>query len=186
MVQQLSKSDVEAALRDVGEIMARERKVAEIAIYGGSALLLQYELDFRTGDVDMRVESGDHGALMKAVAEVARRRGWLASWMSEAVTVYLGDERGADLHGSYPSEARVGLRVYVAKPDYLLAMKLRAMRGGTRDFADARFLAQETGMTDRDSLVALLRRYFPREDVDPRRVAIIAGFVEAMHAPPSD
>jgi hypothetical protein len=185
-MQQLSKSDVEAALHDVGEIMARERKVAEIAIYGGSALLLQYDLAFRTGDVDMRVEGGDHGALMRAVVEVARRRGWLDSWMSEAVTVYLGDERGADLHGSYPSEGRVGLRVYVAKPDYLLAMKLRAMRVSTRDFADAKFLAQNIGMTDMVSLTALLRRYFPREDVDPRRIAIIAGFVEAIHAPPSD
>lgn len=186
MTQQLSRADVESALRDVGDIMVRQKKIAEIVIYGGSAILLQYDVQFRTGDVDIKVESGDHGSLLAAIHEVARVRNWLTSWMSEAVTVYLGESGGTAYHGSYPSEDRVGLRVYVAKPDYILAMKLRAMRTTSRDFADAKLLAIDTGMSDLTSLLALVRRYFPNEDIDPRRVAIIANFVEAIHAPPAD
>ena len=186
MVQQLSRADVESALRDVGDIMVRQKKIAEIAIYGGSAILLQYDVQFRTGDVDIRVESGDHGSLLMAIHEVARVRGWLTSWMSEAVTVYLGAPGGVEYHGSYPSEDRVGLRVFVAKPDYILAMKLRAMRTSSRDFADATLLAIDTGMSDLASLLELVRRYFPKEDIDPRRIAIIANFVETIHAPPAD
>ena len=56
----------------------------------GTAILLQFELTFRTGDVDAHVKSGDHGALMQAAREVAERRGWLHSWLSEAGYHLLG------------------------------------------------------------------------------------------------
>jgi hypothetical protein len=104
---------------------------------------------------------------MAAATEVARRHGWLRSWRSEAVT-------------------RVGLRIYVAKPDYLLAMKLLAMRIGTRDEADAILLARASGITTVDAMLRLLQRYYPKETPDPRRVVIIGQFVETLNAPPSE
>src|ERR1700722_6451464 len=125
MTQELSRATVEDAFREIGEILFRAGKLAEIAVYGGAAIMLQFEVRFRTRDVDAQVQSGDHGALMEAARAVAERRGWLRSWLSEAVTVYLGQPGGTALHGAYPSTARTGLRVYVARPDYLLAMKLR-------------------------------------------------------------
>ncbi len=65
-MQELSKAAVEDAFRELGEILARAGKMAEIAVYGGAAILLQFEVTFRTTDVDVHVESGDHGALMQA------------------------------------------------------------------------------------------------------------------------
>ena len=186
MVQHLSRQDVEAAFREMGELLVRARKVAEVAVYGGAAIMLQFEVSFLTGDVDVRVETGDHGAVMNAAAEVARRHGWLRSWFSEAVTAYLGTDDGTKFHGSYPSETRVGLRVYVAKPDYLLAMKLRAMRIGTRDEADAMMLAYASGITTVDAMLALLKRYFPRETPDPRQIVILGQFAETLNATPSE
>jgi hypothetical protein len=187
MVQQLSKQDIEAAFREMGELLVRARKVAEIAVFGGAAILLQFEVNFHTGDVDARVETGDHGAVMTAAAEVARRHGWLRLWFSEAVTTYLGTDDGVAFHGSYPSESSVGLRIYVAKPDYLLAMKLLAMRIGTRDEADATLLARASGITTVDAMVKLLQRYYPKETPDPRRVVIIGQFAETLDAtPPED
>src|SRR5882757_11129616 len=112
MLQQLSRQDVEAAFRDMGELLVQAGKVAEIAVFGGAAIMLQFGVNFRTGDVDARVENGDHGAVMTAAAEVARRHGWLRSWFSEAVTTYLGTDDGTAFYGSYPSESRVGLRIY--------------------------------------------------------------------------
>jgi len=98
--------------------------------------------------------------------------------------VYLGEPGGTSLYGSYPSAAREGLRVYVAKPDYLLAMKLRAMRIGSRDETDAAMLARASGVTSFDAMVALLHKYFPREPPDARRVAVVAQFAENLDASP--
>ena len=187
MSQQLSRQDVEAAFREMGELLVRAGTVAEIAVFGGAAIMLQLAVNFHTGDVDARVETGDHGAVMTAAAEVARRHGWLRSWFSEAVTTYLGTDDGTTFFGSYPSESKVGLRIYVAKPDYLLAMKLLAMRIGTRDEADAILLARASGITTVDSMIRLLQRYYPKETPDPRRVLIIGQFVETLNAtPPED
>lgn len=162
VAQQLTRDEIVAAFREMGEILARAGKVAEIAIFGGAAIQLQFEVSFGTGDVDARVETGDHGTLMRAAQDVAARRGWLRSWFSEAVTSYLGDVVSTDFHASYPSETRVGLRVYVAKPDYLLAMKLRAMRIGSRDEADAALLARAAGLLRFEDMATLLARFFPK------------------------
>jgi len=185
-MQELTREAVEDAFREMGEILSRTGKLAEIAVYGGAAIMLQFEVTFRTRDVDAHVQSGDHGALMQAAREVAERRGWLRSWLSEAVTVYLGEPGGTSLYGSYPNDARVGLRVYVAKPDYLLAMKLRAMRVGSRDEADAAMLARASNAVSFDVMMALLKKYFPREPPDARRVAIIGQFAEQLNACPSE
>jgi hypothetical protein len=181
-MQELSKAAIEDAFREMGETLARSGKLAEIAVYGGAAILLQFSVTFRTSDVDAQVESGDHGALMEAARLVAERRGWLRSWLSEAVTMYLGEKGGTSLYASYPSEARVGLRVYVARPDYLLAMKLRAMRIGRRDEQDAALLARASGATTRGEMLALLAKYFPKEPPDARRTAIVAQFAETLNA----
>jgi len=186
MVQALSRSDVESAFHEIGEMLVRKGRVAEIAVYGGAAIMLQFEVAFRTADVDAKVETGDHGALMEAAHDVANRRGWLRSWLSEAVTVYLGEQGGTTLHRSYPDETRAGLRVYVAKPDYLLAMKLRAMRIGSRDESDAIMLATVSKITTSDEMIALIGRYFPKEPPDARRIAIVGQFAERLNAPPPD
>jgi hypothetical protein len=180
-MQELTRAAVEDAFREIGEALYRARKLAEIAVYGGAAIMLQFEVAFRTADVDVRVETGDHGALMEAAREVARRRGWRRSWLSEAVTTYLGEPGGTTLFKSYPSDARAGLRVYVAQPDYLLAMKLRAMRVGSRDEDDAAMLARATNSATFEVLMDLLRRYFPKEPPDARRTAVVRQFAELLN-----
>lgn len=185
MSQQLTRAEVEGALHEVGELLARQRRMADIAIYGGAAILLQFEATFVTGDVDATVEGGDHGALIQATHVVADRHGWLRSWFSEAVANYVSDTKAIGFHAAYPSEERPGLRVYLAKPDYLLAMKLRALRLGSRDEADATLLARDTGIATEDAMLELLRTYFPKEPPDPRRHAIIRQFALRLHARPT-
>jgi hypothetical protein len=182
--QSLSRAEVEAAFGQMGEILARNRKTVEIAVFGGAAIMLQFEVTFRTADVDAIVKSGDHGAVMQAAKEVGERRGWLRSWFSEAVANYVGTAGGTVQYASYPNDARCGLRVYVAKPDYLLAMKLRAMRTGSRDESDAIMLARACGITTSADMIALLKTYFPKEPPDARRLAIVGQFAETLDAPP--
>ena len=182
----MSKSDVERAFAEMGDILYRAQRVADIAVFGGAAILLQFEAEFRTGDVDARVDSGDHGAVLEAARVMAERHGWLRSWFSKAVTTYVSAEADTTLHASFPSEAQTGLRVYVARLDYLLAMKLRAMRGGSRDEADAAMLARASGIVTASAMIALLRQYFPKEPPDPRRRTIVTQLAESLDDPSSD
>lgn len=182
----VSTDEIIQALREMGELLFLDRKVGEIVVYGGAAILLQFEATFRTHDVDVHVESGDHGAVMQAAHAVAQRRGWLRSWLSEAVITNLGSVEGKALHASYPSETRVGLRVYAGKPDYVLAMKLRSLGMGSRDGDDAVLLARITGIRTFEQKIKLLRPYFPKALPDPRRCAIVGQLAETLHARPPD
>lgn len=183
-MQSLTATEIRSALEEMGRDLARAGKTVDIALYGGAAIMLQFDVEFRTTDVDVRVESGDHGAVERAAANVAHRRGWLRSWFSEAVTVYLSSEADTSFHASYPSSGPAGLRVYVAKPDYLLAMKLRGMRVGSRDETDATLLARATGITTFEGMMSLLKAYFPKEPPDSRRMVLIGQFAETLHASP--
>lgn len=66
------------------------------------------------------------------------------------------------LYKNFPSDTRVGLRVYVATPEYILAMKLQALRVNTRDFDDVIFLTKELNLTNVQSLLELYAKQGPR------------------------
>lgn len=180
------KALIAAAFREMGEFLLQEGKVAEVAVHGGGAIILQFTVTFRAGGVAVGVETGAHGAVMRAARKVAACRGWRRTWFREAVADCVAAAGGTALHASYPDEGQAGLRVYVAKPDYLLAMLLRAMRVGTRDAEDAVTLARASGITTTAAMLDLLDKFFPSDLPDPRRVAILAQFAVHLHASPSE
>jgi hypothetical protein len=60
--------------------------------------------------------------------------------------------------------------VLVAKPEYLCAMKLKALERETldnRDFEDAVSLGLELGIRTREELETLYRGFFPDEPLSP-------------------
>jgi hypothetical protein len=65
---------------------------------------------------------------------MAEEFGWDENWLNDGVKGWFSS-RDADpdvkaLFKTYPAEDQPGLRVYAAKPEYLFAMKCRAMRVG--------------------------------------------------------
>ena len=127
----LDRAQMEEAFRIMGQYLLDRKALGEIAVYGGSAILFQFDWRKTSQDVDARVTSdGNHGLVMEAAAEAARRLGLLRSWLNESVTMYAHRGEGVGdrvLIGSYPSPERCGLRVTAAKPAYILAMKLGAL-----------------------------------------------------------
>lgn len=168
---QLDRPKIEEAFRIMGEYLLDRKAFGEIAVYGGSAILLQFDWRKLSEDVDARVVGGDHGLVLAAVQEAARRLNLPRSWLSEAVSVYARrGEKDIDrvLVGMYPSPERPGLRVTAATPSYVLAMKLRAMQRTTiddRDFADAVNLARECKAETVEQLRGIYRGFFPDEEL---------------------
>ncbi|WP_375413368.1 hypothetical protein [uncultured Bradyrhizobium sp.] len=62
----------------------------QIAVYGGSALMLASNFRFATGAVDI-AEIGDRWPawLSRVVAAIAREKNWNADWLNDAVTFHL-------------------------------------------------------------------------------------------------
>jgi len=170
----LDRARIEQAFRIMGQYLFDRKVLGEIAIYGGSAILFQFDWRKTSQDVDARVISDrNHGLVIEAVREAAKQLGLSPSWLSESVSVYARRDEGVTdrvFVGLYPSPERFGLRVTAAKPDYILAMKLSALERSTiddRDYQDAVNLALECGVSTIDDLHGVFRKFFADQELSP-------------------
>jgi hypothetical protein len=170
----LDRTRIEQAFRIMGQYLLDRKVLGEIAIYGGSAILFQFDWRKTSQDVDARVISdSNHGLVIEAVREAAKRLALSQSWLSESVSVYTRRDEGvADrvFVGVYPSPERFGLRVTAAQPAYILAMKLSALERSTaddRDYQDAINLALECEVRTVDELHSIFHRFFPDQELSP-------------------
>jgi hypothetical protein len=169
--------DAETVIRAF-EVMGRylrDRQVlGEVAVYGGSAILLQFDWRKTSEDVDAVVIDGRHESEVKQAVEHAADvlglpRDWLNNWVGMYTRLAEQPDDFKAL-GTYPTGENPGLRVVAAKPEYLCAMKLKALERETldnRDFEDAVGLGAEIGIETADDLTRLYESFFPDEELSP-------------------
>ena len=180
MATRFDRESLRQALALLGEELAARGAFVELAVYGGGALMLQFAWRESTEDLDAVVREGsDERLLAPAVQAVATRLGLEPDWLNDAVGMFTPleeDEALFSLSGTYPEGDRPGLRVLLATPRYLLAMKLAALASferGDRDLADARALAGHLGLADEAELSDLYRSVYgePPPERSSRRFA---------------
>ena len=115
-----------------------------------------------TVDVDGLVLDG-HKHLMKAVHEVARRRGLLSSWFNEQAAQFISESEDRRQLVVFDHPA---LRVFAASPEHLFAMKILASRPD--DVDDIRTLSGILGINTREGAVAVVGGVFPCETLNER------------------
>jgi hypothetical protein len=169
------RNALEQALDELGRRAHAEGKTVEIAIYGGSALMLTFDWRQATKDVDAVFEA-DRQSVRRLAREIAEEKGWDPAWLNDGVKGFLSaadtSPRAKRLFRTYPSEDVPGLRVMVASPAYLFAMKCRAMRlgdvGGSADVDDIKRLARELGLSSADAALDLVATFYPDRVIEPR------------------
>jgi hypothetical protein len=185
----LSVDRVVAAFDVMGRYLRERGLLGEIAVYGRTAILLHFRWGNPTEDVDVVIRTAERESAVKdAAAFAALRLGLPDDWLNTYVGAFTADNESESffsVYGTYPQGETPGLRVFLAKPEYLCAMKLRALARenvGDRDFEDAVRLAAELGIATADDLQHLFASYFPGESLDPTaaaRLPEIAGQVRS-------
>jgi len=162
---ELSRDLLEQAFEMFGELAARQGGVIDIAVYGGSCLLLASNIR----DVDAVLLTGRSRGYELADI-VGRRLGLPDDWLNQAVKNVAPPKGNPQPNlfpfGEYPKQGQVGLRVYTPAPEYILAMKLLANRrddpdGLARDRRDLHLLMRVTGLTTSEQLAALIKVCYP-------------------------
>jgi hypothetical protein len=169
------RATLEQALDELGRRAHAEGKTVEIAIYGGSALMLTYDWRRATKDVDAVFEA-DRQTVRRLAREIAEEKGWDPAWLNDGVKGFLSaadqSPQSKRLFRTYPSEDAPGVRVMVANPAYLFAMKCRAMRlgdvDGGADVDDIKRLARELGLSGADEALDLVATFYPDRVIEPR------------------
>ena len=128
----------------------------ELFLVGGAAMCLAYDARPSTRDVDAFFKPTRE--IREAATRVGLARDISGAWLNDAVKGYLSSKVSftAFLELSH-------LRVSVATPDYLLAMKCLAMRIGEefQDIDDVRFLLRLLDITSCEAALSVIGKFYP-------------------------
>ena len=160
----ISIFDTSQLLELFGEL-SEELKIrsehAELFVVGGAAMALKYDAMRTTRDIDSVFEPTK--TVREAAAVVARRHGLSEDWLNDGAKGFMP----ADPDTSQIVFETEWLRVAVASPEYLLAMKLFSARP-ERDIEDAVTLWKLAGYTAPEQGMELLERSYPARLLEPK------------------
>jgi hypothetical protein len=166
----MRREEIVAALTRLGARLAEQGIEAEVYVVGGAAIALAFDARRATRDVDAVFEPKQ--AVYAAADEVGAELGLPPGWLNDGVKGYVA---GPDDDASAALEVP-GLRVLVASPRILLAMKVLAHRVGEDD-EDVRLLARELDLDDATAVLAVAEEVY-----GDRLDAAARFFVEELFA----
>lgn len=161
--RKLTGDDIRRLLELLDAELASEGVEGEIYLVGGAVMCLVLDARPATRDVDAYFKPTK--LIREAAARVASRAGVPADWLNDAVKAFLSPRGEFDRYLELPH-----LRVFVARPEYLLAMKCAAMRLGEefRDLEDVRYLLRYLNVTSADAALEIVTRYFDESQLLPK------------------
>jgi hypothetical protein len=154
----LTRSDIRRLFDLLSEELRQAHISGELYLVGGAVMCVAHNARPSTSDVDALFRPT--AEVRAAAARAAAKAGLPADWLNDAVKRYLSPE--ADFA---PFLELDHLRVMVARPQYLLAMKCLAMRIGAEfhDEADVRFLLRLLDIRSYEQALQVISNYYPLE-----------------------
>jgi hypothetical protein len=156
----LSRGQIIEALTRLASVLEAQGVQGEMYLVGGAAIALAYDARRATRDVDAIFTPKQ--AIYEAAKVVAEEMNLPENWLNDAVKLYL---RGEDSEAA-PVLELPGLRVQIASPRYLLALKLLASR--REDEGDIRLLLDQLQIQSVDEAIALLLSVYPEAQILPK------------------
>lgn len=156
-----SRAEILKALRALGDELSSQDVHGQIFIVGGAAMALAYSTRRVTKDIDAVFEP--KSSVYKAAARVAENLGLPEDWLNDAAKGFMPGED----EDPRPVPDIEGIEITTASPQYLLAMKLMAMRFGEDD-EDIEILIEECGLHSAQETLALLQRLYPSREPLPK------------------
>ncbi len=154
----LSERDIRRLFGLLNDDLRRAGTEGELFLVGGAVMCLAYSARPSTQDVDALFRPARE--VREAAARVAVRAGVQPDWLNDGVKGFLSER------GEFRAFLELDhLRVMVAQPEYLLAMKCLALRIGaeSHDEDDVRYLLRHLDVGTYERAIAVITRFYPLE-----------------------
>ena len=161
----------------LNEELAREAINGELYLVGGAVMCLAHAARPSTQDVDALFRPALE--VRRAAARVAVQARIQADWLNDGVKGYLS-ERG----DFAPFLELSNLKILLAQPEYLLAMKCLAFRIGAEfhDEDDVRFLIRLLDIRTLSQALEVISRYYPLERFPQKTLYSLPDLLPAVQA----
>lgn len=159
----LTRTDIRRLFELLDAELARANVTGEVYLVGGAVMCLALDARPATRDVDAFFRPAR--VIRLAAARVAAQANMPANWLNDAVKGFLSSRGDFDPYLELPN-----LRVFVARPEYLLAMKCASMRLGEEfhDLDDVRYLLRYLNVTTAEEALGIVTRYFDEDQLPPK------------------
>ena len=158
-------SETELSVKRIGELfnslnteLAGSGVIGELYLVGGAVMCLAFNARPSTKDVDAYFEPKER--VREAARVVGKKEGVGENWLNDAVKGYLSND------GDFSEFLTLSnLNVFVAKPEYLLAMKCLSMRIGLEfhDEGDVRYLLRYLNIEKYEDALSIIEKYYPKD-----------------------
>lgn len=169
-------------IRRLFELLDQELEASgiqgELYLMGGAVMCLAYDARPATQDVDAVFRPVR--PIREAAARVAERADVAADWLNDGVKRFMSDR------GEFAPFLELDhLRVMIAQPEYLLAMKCIAMRIGAEfhDEDDVRFLLRWLNVESVDQATQIVERFYPIERIPQKTLYALAEILTPSPEP---
>jgi hypothetical protein len=173
----LTRADIHRLFELLDEELASQDVEGELYLVGGAVMCVALDAREATRDVDALFKPTR--LIREAAARVAARAGVPDTWLNDAVKGYLSPRGEFDRFLELPH-----LKVFVAQPRYLLAMKCASMRLGEefQDLDDVRYLLRFLNVSTAEEALSIVTRYFDEVHLLPKTRLVL----EELLAGPSE
>lgn len=169
-----TREDMHRLFALLDEELAAAGVEGELYLVGGAVMCLALDARASTKDVDGFFRPTRE--VRQAARRVAARAAVPEDWLNDAVKGFLGP------HGSFePYLELANLKVFVAHPAYLLALKCAALRLGEEfhDLDDVRFLLRYLDLRSAEEALATVTRYVDARQLLPKTRLVLEELLPA-------
>ena len=108
---------------------------------------------------------------------VAMTHGLEKDWLNDAVKMFVSEKPEYQLFGEYPKD-NPGLRVFVASPEYIFAMKCFAMRSSleSSDMTDIWHLSNSCDIKTMGRATEVIDKFFPGQALPADKKEMLESF----------
>jgi hypothetical protein len=171
----LTQADLRRLFELLNKELRRSGTQGELFLVGGAVMCLAYATRPSTQDVDALFRPPTQ--VREAAARVAIQAKVKADWLNDAVKGFMSPR------GDFAAFLELDhLRIMMARPEYLLAMKCLAMRIGAEfhDEDDIRYLLRLLEVRNYEKAVAIITKYYPLERFPQKTLYALAELLPKM------
>ncbi|HSK73301.1 MAG TPA: DUF6036 family nucleotidyltransferase [Pyrinomonadaceae bacterium] len=153
----MTSKEIEKYLSEINDELAAKDVIGEICIYGGAAMCLAFKARPATKDVDAIFEPVK--VIRRAINKIGEKYGLNPGWLNFAVKMFVINHEKKILF-DFPN-----LKVFAPTADYLLAMKVLALRAESFDAEDVEFLIKYLDLKNPEEVLKIVADYYPKKEV---------------------
>ena len=174
-MKKLRKQDIEFLLNEINTELKKKNIRGEIALYGGAVMLLVFDARDVTKDIDAIFVPKKE--FTETITHITEKYKLQDDWLNDGIKGFVDNNKGLIKY-----QTMSNLIIYVAKAEYILAMKCHASRvePDSKDKEDIKFLIKYLKLKNVDEVLNLVEKYIPKSRIETKTQYFVEEIIDEI------